>query len=68
MKPFWDRILNVGLVFSFFIFLYSWPIMYYVPVFIVACIIVRISQIQWEHSLLLKGDFVLYKCVVNSFF
>lgn len=54
MKPSW---FNIGLVFSYIIFSFTWPIVF--CVLIVASIICRISQIQRDHNLLLEGDFVL---------
>lgn len=57
MKLFWDRILNISLVITLFVFSYAWNIIFYV--IIVFFIIFQISQIQWEHNLLLEGNFLL---------
>lgn len=57
MNPSWDRVLNIGLVFIFLIFSFAWPIVFFI--LIIAFVTLQISQIQWEHNLLLEGNFVI---------
>lgn len=54
MRPSWDYILNIGLVFSFLAISYTWPVI--VLILIVIFIIFQIIHIQWEHDLILKGN------------